>query len=176
MNAIQIIQKVKITLIVLSLTASCTNTRKKDNLITLKKFDQKHIKEEEKLSTTDSIKKSFLDTLNTKESPVQIILSKLSNTEYSDHKDIQLIYKNVSTKKIKAIKFEWYCENVFEKPASGRNFFIKGKSGGISNILLKPKETRSQVWEDFSTDTDKIIKARVYFVMFSNGTKWELNK
>ena len=162
--------------LIILILVSCSNKNKTNHLAIHNEENYKQSEQQDTLSSSDSIKKNFLDTLNSHESPIQIISSKLSDTQYSDHKDIKLIYKNVSTKKIKAIKFEWYCENAFEEPASGRNFFIKGKSEGISSILLKPKETRSQVWEDFSTDADKIIKARVYFVMFSNGTKWELNK
>lgn len=172
--------KIKILLLIILISTSCINKSKTNHLaihneISYKQTEKKD-KPEEKLTYTDSIKKSFLDTLNTKESPILIISSKLSKTQYSDHKDIRLTYKNLTKKSIKAIKFEWYCENAFEKPASGRNFFIKGKSEGTSSHLLKPKETRSQAWEDFSTDANKIIKARVYFVMFSNGTKWELKK
>lgn len=168
--------KIKILPLIILILVSCSKKNKTNHLAIHSEVSYKQIEQQDILTPEDSIKKDFIDALNTAESPVQIISSKLSNTQYSDHKDIQLIYKNVSTKKIKAIKFEWYCENAFEKPASGRNFFIQGKCEGISNILLKPKETRSQVWEDFSTDADRIIKARVYFVMFSNGTKWELKR
>lgn len=168
--------KIKIILISLALSVSCTNKNKTDYPINFNQVDYKKIEQENHVTSIDSTKRSFLDTLNTHESPVQIISSKLSNTDYSNHKDIQLTYKNVSKNNVKAIKFEWYCENAFEKPANGRYYFVKGKSDGISNTLLKPKETRSQVWEDFSTDANKIIKARVYFVLFSNGKKWELKK
>lgn len=82
----------------------------------------------------------------------------------------------MSKKSIKAIRFEWYCENAFDKPASGKNFFIKGQSKGYTNIFLKSNEKRYQVWEDFSTDANTIISARAYLVVFSDGTKWNLKK
>lgn len=168
--------KTKILTLIILILVSCTNQNKTSNLAIHNKASYKQIEPQNILTPSDSLKKSFTETLNTDESPVQIISSKLSDTQYSDHKDIKLTYKNVSKKSIKAIKFEWYCENALEKPASGRFFFVKGKSEGYSDILLKPKETRSQIWEDFSTDANKIIKARVHFVMFSNGTNWELKK
>lgn len=155
---------------------SCTNKNKPDHLIVPNKVDYKQTEQKDNSTTVDSLKKSFLDTLNTRESPVQIISSKLSNTQYSDHKNIELLYKNVSKKSIKAIKFEWYCENAFNKPANGKYYFVKGKSEGFTSMLLEPKKLRSQVWEDFSTDANTIINARAYFVLFSNGTKWDLKK
>lgn len=168
--------KIKFLPLIILILASCNNKSKTNHLAIHNESRYEQTEQPDILTPEDSIKKNFLDILNTAESPVQIISSKLSDTQYSDHKDIKLTYKNVTTKSIKAIKFEWYCENAFEKPASGRNFFVRGKSEGISNTKLNPKETRSQVWEDFSTDANRIIKARAYFVMFTNGTKWELNK
>ncbi|MBF4493512.1 hypothetical protein IRZ83_15225 [Flavobacterium sp. JLP] len=128
--------------------------------------------------TTDSLnlKEKFLDTTNIKTSPVKILSSKLFKNEYSDHKDIQLIYKNVSKTDIKAIKFEWYCENSFDKPASGRSFFIKGEYTGETTFLLKKQNTAFKIWEDFSTDANTIIAARAYEVIFTNGTKWKLRQ
>jgi hypothetical protein len=170
--------KKKLLLFSIAIFISCTEKKKAEHLDIQPEGHEIIPQEEqnENLSMSDSIKKSFLDTLNTKESPVKIISAKLHKTQYSDHQDIELIYKNVSSKDIKAIRFEWYCENAFDKPASGKNFFIQGKSDGYTATLLKSKQTRSQVWEDFSTDANTIISARTYFVVFSDGTKWELKK
>ncbi len=145
------------------------NTHKKENSIieeSTKQKDEKEIK--------DSIKDNFLETRKIKNSPVKIIFSNLYKNEYSEHKDIKLIYKNLTKKDIKAIKFEWYCENVFEEPASGQYFFVKGIANGHTDILLKSGKVDSKIWEDFSTDAYKIIAARAYLVVFTDGTKWLL--
>lgn len=169
--------KKKLLILIILVFVSCTKKNSTNKVaMTATKLDYQQIKQNDSRNLTDSIKKTFLDTLNTKESPVTIISARLFKAQYSDHKDIELHYKNTSRKNIKAIRFEWYCENAFDKPASGKNFFIKGKSNGYSNTLLRPKERRSQIWEDFSTDANTIISARAYLVVFSDGTKWNLKK
>lgn len=165
----------KKTLLMLIILVSC-NKKSNTNQVTTTTIVYEQIKESNTRNTTDSIKKSFLDTLNIKQSPVKIISAKLFTSQYSDHKDIGLVYKNASKKNIKAIRFEWYCENAFDKPASGKNFFVKGKSDGYISTLLKPKEKKSHVWEDFSTDANTIISVRAYHVVFTDGTKWDLKK
>jgi len=123
---------------------------------------------------TDSIKKSFTGNKNDLNSPVKIIASKLLPNKYSDHKDIKITYKNTTKKNIKAIKLEWYCENSFNEPAHGKFFYIQGLSREKVSKLLKAGTTQSQTWEDFSTDANKVIKVRVYYIIYSDGTTWEL--
>lgn len=168
----------KITLAFITLTLfSCTNKKSnrtepiiQDNNI-IKNTGEKNEKEKEII---DSVKHKFLDIQKIRNSPVKIISATLLKNQYSDHKDIKLIYKNTTRKNIKAIKFEWYCENVFDKPASGQFFFVKGISRGHTEILLKSKKIDSKIWEDFSTDAHTIIAARAYYVVFADGSKWEL--
>jgi len=167
-------KKIILTFIIIILF-SCTN--KKNNKIELIIQDNdltKNTEEKKEREIIDSVKHSFLDIQKTKNSPVKIISAQLLKNQYSDHKDIQLTYKNTTQKNIKAIKFEWYCENVFDKPASGQFFFVKGITRGYTDILLKPKKKESKIWEDFSTDAYTIIAARAYYVVFADGTKWEL--
>lgn len=167
-------KKIILPLIILILF-SCTN--KKNNITEPLKQENNLIKdtiENKEKEIIDSVKHSFLDTQKTKNSPVRIIAATLLKNQYSDHKDIQLTYKNTTKKDIQAIKFEWYCENVFDKPASGQFFFVKGIARGHTDILLRPKKTDSKIWEDFSTDAYTIIAARAYYVVFADGTKWEL--
>lgn len=169
-------KKVLILLFILILI-SCTNKDQKklpkDNY-SGDTITNKSTKQEDEKKAIDSIKNDFLNTKINSETPVKIISSKLIKNQYSDHKDIQLVYKNLTQKKIKAIKFEWYCENAFDKPASGQFFFVKGIASGHTDILLRPGKIHSKIWEDFSTDAYKIIAVRAYFVVFSDGTKWEL--
>jgi hypothetical protein len=168
-------RRILISFIILTITG-CHKTNKKEpqnHAEIIPKIEQS-IQEE----TIDSLnlKKKFLDTTNTKTAPVKIISAKLLKNAYSDHKDIQLIYKNISKKDIKAVRFEWYCENSFDKPASGRSFFVKGEYTGETTFLLKKQKTVSKIWEDFSTDANTIVTARPYEVIFTNGTKWKLRQ
>lgn len=162
-----------ITLLILFAAISCNRANIKESATHKQTFSLAEEKIQEPIS--DTLKQNFLNTTNIQNSPVKIISSKLLKNQYSEHKDIELIYKNVSKKKITAIRFEWYCENAFNKPANGKFFFVKGKAEGYTNKALKTKESRSEIWEDFSTDAKTIISARAYFVSFSDGTNWKLN-
>lgn len=169
----------KTLFLVILIATSCITKNKKHQFSMKKEINSyqvnKQIDPQNDLSPSDSTKQSFLNTKDCKESPIKIISSKLLKNQYSDHKDIKLIYKNVSKKKIGAIRFEWYCENAFNKPASGKFFFIKGKSEGYTHLAINTRQTRSQIWEGFSTDAKTIISARAYFVTFSDGTTWKLH-
>lgn len=169
-------KKIILTFII-PILLSCTNKKSKATKPILQdNTNGKITKEKNEKEIIDSVKHNFLDTQKTKNSPVKIISAKLLKNQYSDHKDIQLTYKNTTRKNIKAIKFEWYCENVFDKPASGQFFFVKGISRGHTDILLEPRKTTSKIWEDFSTDAHAIIAARAYLVVFTDGTQWELKQ
>lgn len=169
-------KKKALTFIILILVLiSCTNKKKNQTEPIVQDNNQiKNTTEKNEKEIIDSVKHNFLNIQKSKNSPVKVISSKLLKNQYSDHKDIQLTYKNTTRKNIKAIKFEWYCENVFDKPASGQFFFVKGISRGHTDILLKPKKLDSKIWEDFSTDAHTIIAARAYYVVFADGSKWEL--
>lgn len=121
-----------------------------------------------------TVKEDFLNNKNAKDSPVKIVSSYLSRSQYSSHKDIRLTFKNSGKKNIQAIKFEWYCENSFDEPANGRYFYGEGRSTGEIAYVVKAGKTSSKIWEDFSTDANRIIKARAYYVVFTDGTKWQL--
>lgn len=125
-------RRIFISVIILIIT-SCTKINKKEQPTHLEIIHPiEEINKEIDKEVLDSVKQKFLDTTNVKNSPAKIISSKLLDSEYSNHKDIQLTYRNVSKKDIKAIKFEWYYENVFNEPASGKFFFVFGESTGSS--------------------------------------------
>jgi len=167
-------KKIILAFIILILI-SCTNKKSnKPEPIIQENNSSKNTEENKEEKIIDSVKHNFLDTQKNKNSPVKIISATLLNNQYSDHKDIKLTYKNITRKNIKAIKFEWYCENAFDKPASGQFFFVKGITRGHTDILLKSRRVESKIWEDFSTDAYTIIAARAYYVVFADGTKWEL--
>jgi len=165
----------KILLFITITLLSCTNKKSnKTEPIIPDNSLIKNTEEKKEKEIIDSVKHNFLDIQKTKNSPVKIISAKLLKNQYSDHKDIKLIYKNTTRKNIKAIKFEWYCENAFDKPASGQFFFVKGITRGHTDNLLNSKTVESKIWEDFSTDAYTIIAARAYYVVFTDGTKWKL--
>ncbi|MET3029055.1 hypothetical protein ABXT06_20430 [Flavobacterium sp. UW10123] len=105
---------------------------------------------------------------------IKIIKAKLVKNHYSNHKDIEITYKNLGKKNIKAIKFEWFCLNSFNEPAHGRHFYGEGRFRENSTELIKSNETKTQYWEDFSTDANEIIKTRAYYIVYQDGTIWEL--
>jgi hypothetical protein len=127
--------------------------------------------------TTSNIKdtvsiKNDCPKINKDVSPIKIIATKLLKNNYSHHKDIKLTFKNAGKKNIRAIKFEWFCKNAFDKPANGRYFYAEGRFTEKVIYSLKPGKSRTEFWEDFSTDADKITEIRAYYIVFADGTKW----
>lgn len=77
---------------------------------------------------------------------------------------VKLTYKNVSGKKIDAIKFKWIGEDAFGDPETG---------GGITDESLGDGKTTSATWATTTKTGKKIIKAWAFEIAFSDGTKWE---
>lgn len=121
-------------------------------------------------------KERLLDTTGISSSPVQIISSKFIEKEYSNYKNVKLVFKNISSKKIQAIKFEWYGENAFNEPANFPGSTIEGVSGGFTDDSVNPGKTKTSTWDVLSNDGKKILAARAYEVAFSDGTKWKLKQ
>lgn len=118
----------------------------------------------------NTLKTVVLDTTGIYKSPIKIISAKYISDDYSDYRNVQLKYKNVSTKTVEAIRFEWYGENAFGEMADN------GQGHGVSDETIKPNQTRIGVWEVRSRDGKKIILAKPYEVVFSDGSKWKLNE
>lgn len=113
------------------------------------------------------------DTAGLHLSPVKILSAKFVSKEYSNYKDIRLTYKNVSGKKISAIRFKWYGENAFNEPAD-MSGLVKGWGGGFSDDVLRPGATDYGTWNILSRDGKKVLIAYPYEVAFEDGTKWIL--
>ncbi|MCR4032261.1 MULTISPECIES: hypothetical protein [Flavobacterium] len=128
------------------------------------------------LTSSESIDSLTMQKKILQISPIKITKATLLKNSYSDHKDIQITFKNLGKKNIKAIRFEWFCTNSFDEPANGRYFYGEGRFTENSIHLLKPNQSKTEFWEDFSTDADKIIEIRPYYIVFTDGTKWELNE
>lgn len=130
---------------------------------------------------TDSLikniaKNQMLDTTGMHSNPVKVLSYKFVEEEYSNHKNIKLVYKNVSQKTIQAIRFEWYGENSFNEPADMGGVFDNGSGGGFTDDILKPGRTESGIWNIYSKDGKRILAARAYEVAFTDGTTWKLHK
>jgi hypothetical protein len=124
----------------------------------------------------ESEEKAFGDTTGYHKSPVQVLKSRMVDKEYSNYRDVELRYKNVSDKTVSAIKFQWYGLNAFNEPADLGNSFVQGFGGGFSDDILKPGKSNTSQWSVLSRDGKKITKAWVTEVAFTDGTKWELGK
>ena len=131
---------------------------------------------------TDAIIDSFhkssalrlIDTAGLYLAPVKILKAKFVEQEYSSYKNVWLSYKNVSSKKIEAIRFRWYATNAFDEPAEVGGM-IDGLGGGFADEVLKPNSTSSGEFDVLSKDGKNIILAWPYEVAFSDGTKWKIN-
>jgi hypothetical protein len=114
------------------------------------------------------------DTLGLHLSPIKVISARFVEKEYSNYKDVSLRYKNVSNKKVSAIRFKWYGENAFNEPADLGGLYRNGWGGGFDDEGLSVGRTTSSVWNVLSKDGRKILIAYPYEVAFTDGTKWEL--
>ena len=113
------------------------------------------------------------DTVGVKLSGVQIKKAIFFKEEYSNYKSVKLTYKNISGKKIKAIRFRWYGINAFNEPAESGSLTDSGFGGGFDDRSLGIGSTTSGVWSVLSDDGDKIVKAWPTEVIYSDGSKWE---
>lgn len=82
----------------------------------------KQVNLKNELSPSDSIKQSFLNMKGCKESPIKIISSKLLKNQYSDHKDIELTYKNVSKKKSELSDLSGIAKMLLTNPQAENSF------------------------------------------------------
>jgi len=115
------------------------------------------------------------DTAGLYLAPVKVLSAKFVSKEYSNYKDIALSYKNVSDKKISAIRFRWYGENAFNEPAD-MDGLREGWGAGFTDDGLRPGATDYGTWGILSKDGKKVLIAYPYEVAFEDGTKWELNQ
>lgn len=147
-------------------------------LISCKKEENKYSPEVEMKaqqmvdSITTSVKKeSALENKEDSNAPVTVIKSRFIEKEFSNYKDVELTYKNVSNKDIKAIKFEWYGEDSFGEPADMG--ITDGNGGGFTDDILKAGKKRTSEWNVLSRNGNKILTAKAYEVIFTDGTKWK---
>jgi hypothetical protein len=106
--------------------------------------------------------------------PIKVLSAKFVNKEYSNYKDVSLSFKNVTNKKISAIRFKWYGENSFNEPAD-MGSLKEGWGAGFTDDALRAGASSNSTWEVLSRDGKKILIAYPYEVAFDDGTKWALN-
>lgn len=162
-------------LIITILFFNCTKQKHASNNYTKNKkqhlTDNNNIlKDSSHFHKKDSTKENKKENID-----IKIIRATIRESSYSDHKDIEIVFKNTGKKTIKAIKFEWSCVNSFDEPANGKYFYGEGNYQEKSAILLKPDQTQTEYWEDFSTDANKVTKIKATYIVYTDGTKWKLN-
>lgn len=114
------------------------------------------------------------DTAGLYLSPIKVLSARFVEKEYSNYKDITLKYKNISNKRVSAIRFKWYGENAFNEPADVGGLYRNGWGGGFDDEGLSAGRTTSSTWNVLSKDGRKILIAYPYEIAFSDGTKWKL--
>ena len=147
------------------------------------------------INDTDSIngmtvaewKKNYVDSLTNKMThdamfdtaglylaPIKVTKAYLYEKEYSNYRDISVTYKNVSSKKIDAVRLRWYGVNAFGDPADMGTSFQQGFGGGFDDDPLGPGKSRTASWSILSRDGKKVVLAWPIEVVFTDGTKWKL--
>jgi hypothetical protein len=117
----------------------------------------------------------FGDTVGLSKSPIKILSYKIVESEGGNYRNIRLSYKNISDKKITAIKFRWKGVDAFGEPADLGNSFAEGYGGGFTDEILRPGKSESGTWEILSRNAKKVTLAWPVEVVFEDGSKWKLN-
>jgi hypothetical protein len=117
--------------------------------------------------------KALFDTVGLWNAPVKVTKARFIEKEYSNYKDIQLSYKNVSGKRISAIRFSWHGKNAFGDNADMGGVF-EGFGSGFTDDAISPGRTVTSQWAILSKDGKKIILAWPTEVAFEDGTKWKI--
>lgn len=166
----------RIAFVLLLFLFSCDNEKgvKKERMINGK------TEEKWKSDYIDSVKNSLTkkmipDSISLTGCPVSVTKANLFKDGYSNYKSISLTYRNISNKRIEAIRFNWYGEDAFGEPAD-MGGYLDGMGGGFTDDPLGPGKSTTSVWSILSSRGKKVIKAWAYEVAFSDGTKWELQE
>lgn len=179
---------ISVLIIALIITSSCNQIKSRSEQLTDSITEEKRVdsfsmakygrsKDEQIQHMVDSnISAAFIDTVGLYKAPVRVLQSKIVSKEYSNFRDIQLKYKNVSNKKIEGIKFNWYGLDAFGEPAEMGNDIVKGAGSGFADDNLVPSETMTSKWEINSRNAKKVLLAWPTEIAFSDGTKWKLKK
>lgn len=119
----------------------------------------------------DRLKELALDTVGMANSPIQIVQSEIKENYLTQNKDIILLIKNVSGKKVLACRVKWYAENAFGEPVDMGNG-NEGLGAGQTETALDPGEQKQLSWPLENPAARHVIAAWAYEVVFSDGRKW----
>jgi|GEM_PF-1435837 len=128
---------------------------------------------QKEVPVANEMKNPYLDTAGDGDSPVKITSARFIEKEYSNYKSVRLSYRNISGKKIDAIKFRWYGTNAFGDPAECGSYSDIGLGGGFTDDPLGAGNSDYGIWDILSKDGKTIKRAWVTEVAFHDGTKWE---
>ena len=157
----------------LAFLLSCNSDNSKPDIINDPKFQKFNDSIRENIQNTVNTNILNSDTAGLSIAPVRVISAKLVKKEYSNYRDVHLVYKNYSKKRITAIRFQWYGVNAFGDPADMGNPMVKGFGGGFMDNGLGIGETDDGEWSISSRDAKKIIAAYATEIAFADGTKWK---
>ena len=118
----------------------------------------------------------MLDTTGMYQSPVQVARASIFNRDQLSNKDIEIVFKNVSDKKITAIRFRWYIINKLGDAADINGGITKGFGHGLSEDALEPNMSDTASWELAANDIYRIAYAFPYEVEFADGDQWRCGK
>lgn len=164
----------RIIVMLMVIVLSCQNKKENSSGNVREVLPDTAVNQDSPESSHEMVKAKYFKNDSGRDYPVKIISTRLFKNQYSTFKNIRLTFKNVSRKNIQAIKFQWYTENALAEPSNLRSFYNRGESCGLYTNLLKQGKTSSIIFEEFSSDAKKIIAARPYEVVFSDGTKWAI--
>lgn len=132
------------------------------------------INESARTDATNLLGHSLEDTTGLYKCPIKIIIAKLVPSDGGNYRNVYLVYKNVGTKDVAAVKFAWKGINAFGDLADMGNALLRGYGGGFSDDGTRANHTNSGTWEILSADAKKIVKAWPIEVAFKDGTKWKI--
>jgi hypothetical protein len=113
------------------------------------------------------------DTVGIHESGLIITDARFYKEQYSNYKSVKLKYKNVSGKRIKAIRFKWYGIDSFGDPTDCGRLTEIGFGGGFDDSGLGIGQSTYGIWSVYNQGGDKIVKAWPTEIAFEDGTKWK---
>lgn len=125
---------------------------------------------------TEMVNAAMFDTVGVATAPVRVMLARLVTGDQSAYKSIRLTWQNVGSKKIAAIRFNWYGLNAFGEPAEMGGNKVTGFGSGFVDRSLAPGATDTGTWPIMSKDGKKVVMVWPYEIAFEDGTKWKSGK
>jgi hypothetical protein len=165
-------------LLMLFFLIGCQTNKKEDETQKLlneadKFIDSVNIAKKADSMTKQIIRSALFDTIGISTAPIKVLSAKVIKEDYS--RDVRLVWKNISSKKISAVKFKWYGVDAFNNPADMGQAY-EGIGGGFTDDPIAAGQIDNGSWSTTSGNVKRIICAWPYEVAFSDGTFWKQNK